>query len=216
MTTVWNQARRAARPQERIEPCGVNRTRQLGPAHRNPELGHLRVDQLDRERHAGHAHEQVALVDAQLDGALGRLERAGIDHLVCQRIRAPGVQVLGATVVSALGSTSEAHGFDVQNDKRKALNQFIRNSGVFDGVVEFDPAILDPVTGGMKTQFVHDTTVGGPGDKLHPNRLGYQAMGLSIDTLAQDSKALKQVETELETLESQWLALAAQLESAAP
>ena len=42
------------------------------------------------------------------------------------------------------------------------------------------------------------------------------AMGLSIDTLAQDSKALKQVETELETLESQWLALAAQLESAAP
>ena len=42
------------------------------------------------------------------------------------------------------------------------------------------------------------------------------AMGLSIDTMAQDSKALKQVETELETLESQWLALAAQLESAAP
>jgi hypothetical protein len=34
--------------------------------------------------------------------------------------------------------------------------------------------------------------------------------------MAQDSKALKQVETELETLESQWLALAAQLESAAP
>jgi lysophospholipase L1-like esterase len=104
--------------------------------------------------------------------------RTGVSRL---RERIPGVQVLGATVVSALGSTSEAHGFDVQNDKRKALNQFIRSSGVFDGVVEFDPAILDPVTGGMKTQFVHDTTVGGPGDKLHPNRLGYQAMGLSID-----------------------------------
>jgi lysophospholipase L1-like esterase len=69
----------------------------------------------------------------------------------------------------------------LQDTKRKALNQFIRTSGVFDGVVEFDPVILDPNTGGMKPQFVHDTTVGGPGDKLHPNRLGYQAMGLSID-----------------------------------
>jgi len=89
--------------------------------------------------------------------------------------------VLGATVVSALGSTSEAHGFSEQDEKRKVLNEFIRTSGVFDGVVEFDPAILDPDTGSMRPPFVHDTTVGGPGDKLHPNRLGYQAMGLSID-----------------------------------
>ena len=29
----------------------------------------------------------------------------------------------------------------------------------------------------MKTEFVPDNTVGGPGDKLHPNRMGYQAMG---------------------------------------
>jgi lysophospholipase L1-like esterase len=99
------------------------------------------------------------------------------------RLRAclPGVQVLGATVVSALGSTSDAHGSAAQNDQRLALNQFIRSGGVFDGVVEFDPVTLDPVTGGLKPEFVHDTTVGGPGDRLHPNRLGYQAMGMNID-----------------------------------
>ncbi len=35
--------------------------------------------------------------------------------------------------------------------------------------------------GGMKAEFVPDNTVGGPGDKLHPNRFGYQAMGMAID-----------------------------------
>jgi len=28
---------------------------------------------------------------------------------------------------------------------------------------------------------VHNTTVGGAGDNLHPNRLGYVAMGMAID-----------------------------------
>jgi hypothetical protein len=33
----------------------------------------------------------------------------------------------------------------------------------------------------MRAEFVPDNTLGGPGDKLHPNRLGYLAMGLAID-----------------------------------
>jgi lysophospholipase L1-like esterase len=28
---------------------------------------------------------------------------------------------------------------------------------------------------------VHNTTTGGAGDRLHPNRLGYIAMGMAID-----------------------------------
>ena len=52
---------------------------------------------------------------------------------------------------------------------------------VFDGVTDFDGATLDPKTGGMKAEFVPDNTVGGPGDKLHPNRMGYQAMGMAIE-----------------------------------
>lgn len=99
------------------------------------------------------------------------------------RIRAkiPGVKVIGATLTSALGSTSEAHGFELQDEKRKKLNDFIRTGGVFDGVADFDRTTTDPQTGGMKAEFVPDNTVGGPGDKLHPNRMGYQAMGKAID-----------------------------------
>jgi lysophospholipase L1-like esterase len=104
--------------------------------------------------------------------------REGVARL---RARLPGVKVIGATVTTALGSTSAAHGFPEQDAKRKALNDFIRGSGVFDGVADFDQATLDPQTGQMRPLFVPDNTTGGPGDKLHPNRLGYLAMGAAVD-----------------------------------
>jgi lysophospholipase L1-like esterase len=104
--------------------------------------------------------------------------REGVARL---RAKIPGIRVLGATVVTALGSTSAAHGFPEQDEKRKRLNDFIRTSGVFDAVLDFDRATLDPQTGGLKPEFVPDSTAGGPGDKLHPNRVGYLAIATSID-----------------------------------
>src|SRR5215510_441308 len=97
------------------------------------------------------------------------------------RARQPQMRVIGATVVTALGASNPAHGFPEQNDKRKALNEFIRTSGLFDGVIDFDKATLDTQTGSLKAEFVPESTTGGPGDKLHPNRAGYLAMGMAID-----------------------------------
>ena len=97
------------------------------------------------------------------------------------RARIPGIRVIGATVTSALGSTSAAHGFAEQDAKRKALNDFIRSSGTFDAVVDFDRATLDPATGGMRAEFVPESTTGGAGDKLHPNRAGYVAMAAAVE-----------------------------------
>jgi lysophospholipase L1-like esterase len=106
----------------------------------------------------------------------------GMKEIVARlRARAPGVRVIGATVVSALGSSNAAHGSPEQDAKRKGLNEFIRTSGVFDGVADFDKATLDPQTGGLKAEFIPESTTGGPGDKLHPNRAGYLAIGLAID-----------------------------------
>src|SRR3954447_14499529 len=96
------------------------------------------------------------------------------------RDKLPGVRVIGATLVSALGSSAPAHGFPEQDEKRNRLNAFIRSSGVFDAVIDFDQATLDPQTGGLKREFVPGSTVGGPGDKLHPNRAGYLAMAMAI------------------------------------
>ena len=106
----------------------------------------------------------------------------GMKEVVARiRSKRPEIRVIGATVVSALGSSSAAHGFPEQDAKRKALNEFIRTSGTFDGVIDFDKATLDTATGGLKPEFVPESTTGGPGDKLHPNRTGYLAMGQAID-----------------------------------
>ena len=115
--------------------------------------------------------------NAEADAVIGGM-REGVARM---RAALPGVKVIGATLTSALGSTSAAHGFELQDQKRKTLNEFIRTSGVFDGVADFDRATTDPQTGGMKVEFIPDNTIGGPGDKLHPNRMGYQAMGMAID-----------------------------------
>jgi lysophospholipase L1-like esterase len=97
------------------------------------------------------------------------------------RARVPGVRVIGATLTSALNATNAAHGSKEQDDKRRALNAFIKSSGVFDAVADFDAVTLDPSTGEMKAEFIPESTTGGRGDKLHPNRAGYLAMGEAID-----------------------------------
>ena len=108
--------------------------------------------------------------------------KAGMKDIVTRlREKLPGIRVLGATVTSALGSSSAAHGFPEQDAKRKALNDYIRTSSLFDAVLDFDAATLDQGTGGMRAEFVPDSTTGGPGDALHPNRAGYLSMGSSID-----------------------------------
>jgi len=115
-------------------------------------------------------------------GATVEAVQAGMKETVRRiRSRIPTVRVIGATLTPALGATNPNHGFPEQDQKRKLLNEFIRTSGVFDGVVDFDHVITDPATGAMKEEFTHNTTTGGAGDKLHPNRLGYIAMGMAID-----------------------------------
>ncbi|UFN47970.1 GDSL-type esterase/lipase family protein [Roseomonas sp. OT10] len=103
-----------------------------------------------------------------------------------RRLRAgiPGVRVVAATLVPALGSSSAAHGHAEQDQKRRGLNAFLRDSGLFDAVVDFDSATMDAATGGLRPEMVPESTTGGPGDKLHPNRAGYLAMGGTIDPAA--------------------------------
>jgi lysophospholipase L1-like esterase len=115
--------------------------------------------------------------NASSDQVIGAMK----DGVARLRAKWPHVRVIGATVTSALGSSSAAHGFAEQDAKRKALNDFIRTSGTFDGVIDFDKVTLDPQSGGLKPEFIPESTAGGAGDKLHPNRTGYLAMGQAID-----------------------------------
>ena len=88
-----------------------------------------------------------------------------------------------AWLTGALNSTP-THGTPEVEAKRKEYNSFIRSAGIFDGVIDFDAIALDPKTSELKAEYQPNSTLGGPGDKLHPNRAGYAAMGSSIDVKA--------------------------------
>ena len=103
--------------------------------------------------------------------------REGVKRL---RASIPGVRIYMATLTGALNSTP-THGTPVVEAKRREYNEFIRSSGIFDGVIDFDAIVLDPKTGELKAEYQPNSTTGGPGDKLHPNRAGYAAMGNGID-----------------------------------
>jgi lysophospholipase L1-like esterase len=96
------------------------------------------------------------------------------------RERVRGIRVVGATVTSSLGATS-ASGTPENDARRKAVNEFIRTGRLFDSVADFDEATRDPQTGGLRAAFQPNSTTGGAGDRLHPNRAGYQAMGNAVD-----------------------------------
>jgi lysophospholipase L1-like esterase len=97
------------------------------------------------------------------------------------RARIPGVRVFMATLTSSLNSSNGGYGATAVDEKRRAYNQFIGTAGIFDGVIDFDATTFDASSGELKAAFQPNSSTGGPGDKLHPNRAGYMAMGLSID-----------------------------------
>lgn len=60
-------------------------------------------------------------------------------------------------------------------DQREAVNTWIRTSGEYDAVIDFDAVVQDP-TNPLQLLPAYDS-----GDHLHPNDIGYQAMAGSVD-----------------------------------
>ena len=114
-----------------------------------------------------------AEADAVIDGL-----KAGVKTL---REKIPGVKIFVATLTSSVNSTIGDYGKPEVDKKRRAYNAFVRSAGIFDGVIDFDAATYDAATTEIKAEFQPNSTTGGPGDKLHPNRAGYAAMANAID-----------------------------------
>jgi lysophospholipase L1-like esterase len=83
-----------------------------------------------------------------------------------------GLKIYGATLTPFDGA---AYFTQDGEAKRSALNQWIRTSGLYDGVIDFDVVVRDP-SAPTKIRSEFDS-----GDHLHPNDAGYKAMGDSID-----------------------------------
>ncbi len=88
------------------------------------------------------------------------------------RAHAHGLKIYGATITPYVG----AHYYAPKGEEmREAVNQWIRTSGVFDGVIDFDKAVADPAKANVIAP-AYDS-----GDHLHPDDAGYQKMADSID-----------------------------------
>ena len=173
--------------------AGIGGNQVVGPIDYSPEKpfpgGPSALSRLDRDVLAlsgvTHVIWLEGINDFSANGVKASFEqvRDGMKEGV-RRIRAKfkGVKIIGATLTPVAGTTASGHGTPDQDAKRRQLNEFIRNSGgTFDGVVDFDKATVDRATGGLRPEFVPNSTIGGPGDGLHPNRAGYAAMGDSVD-----------------------------------
>jgi lysophospholipase L1-like esterase len=88
------------------------------------------------------------------------------------RGHAKGVTVLGATLTPFFGGP---YFNEISERKRQAVNDWIRKSGAYDGVIDFDAALRDP-SDPKRLLPVYDS-----GDHLHPSEAGYKAMAEAID-----------------------------------
>lgn len=105
---------------------------------------------------------------------------AGMKELASRVREKGGMKIVGGTITPSLTANGNS-GTPDANQRRQAVNAFIRTGGLFDAVADFDAVTADPATGALREAFVPNSTVGGAGDRLHPNRAGYQAMGSAID-----------------------------------
>ena len=91
------------------------------------------------------------------------------------RAHEKGLKIYGGTLTPFEGTTIPGYFTPAGEVKRQSVNQWIRTSGAFDAVIDFDKAIRDPL---QPTRMLpaYDS-----GDHLHPNDAGYQAMANFID-----------------------------------
>ena len=89
-----------------------------------------------------------------------------------QQAHAAGVRIIGGTLLPDKGA---GYYSDSAEAIRQAVNTWIRTSGAFDGVVDFEKAVADPAEPGALSPAFDS------GDHLHPNEAGMQALANAVD-----------------------------------
>jgi lysophospholipase L1-like esterase len=145
----------------------------------SPRFGVKALDRLDRDvlGQAG-ARDVIVLLGindiGQLPHQFDANQIIGALRQIAARSHARHIRVFGGTLLP-FKNTTIANYYTPQGDvTRQAVNQWIRTSGAFDGVIDFDRTMRsasDP----LMLNAAFDS-----GDHLHPNDAGYHAMADSI------------------------------------
>ena len=100
---------------------------------------------------------------------------AGLAQLA-YRAHARGLKIYGCTLLPFENETFLPGAYTTDGEaKRQAVNGWMRDSGAFDAVIDFEKALRDP---GHPTRMLPDYDCG---DHLHPSDRGYDRLGDEID-----------------------------------
>jgi lysophospholipase L1-like esterase len=100
---------------------------------------------------------------------------AGLKQLAV-RAQTSGIKIFGGTLLPFENETFLPGAWTPERERtRQAVNEWIREGGAFDAVVDFDMALRDPEHPARMLP-IYDC-----GDHLHPSDLGYTKMGDAID-----------------------------------
>ena len=91
------------------------------------------------------------------------------------RAHVHGVKLIGVTITPFEGVVIPGYYSELKEATRQAVNKWIRTSGSFDGVIDFDAVLRDP---NHPTRLLPRFA---SKDHLHPNDAGYRAMADAID-----------------------------------
>jgi lysophospholipase L1-like esterase len=95
-------------------------------------------------------------------------------HQLIVRAHEAGLKIYGGTLTPFEGTTFSGYYTPEKELIRLAVNKWIRTSGEYDAVIDFDKAVRDPHHPGQLLP-TYDC-----GDHLHPNDAGYQAMADAV------------------------------------
>jgi lysophospholipase L1-like esterase len=115
---------------------------------------------------------QTTRSNAPPAGAVTAEDLIGPMKQMIEKARTHGIKVIGCTLTPYEGA---AYYSEKGEEVRQAVNRWIRTSGAFDAVVDFDAVIRDSAS---PKKFKQGFT---NGDNLHPNDAGYKAMADAVD-----------------------------------
>lgn len=149
----------------------------------NEGAGPAAISRIDRDVLSQSGVRYVIVLESIND--IGRLARLATpwDDITAQQLEMGLKQIVDAAHehgIKAIGATLTPYGgagysSEKGEQVREAVNDWIRHSGTFDGVVDFDKATQDPQNP------THFNAEYDSGDHLHPKDAGYKAMADSID-----------------------------------
>lgn len=163
-----------AGPTLSVVNAGLGGNRVLAPREGEPYYGVAALDRLERDVFAQTGVRTVILMEGVNDIGFDATAEDLIAGLaeIANRTHAAGLRILGGTITPFGGSFIET---EQRTQTWAAVNDWIRTSGTFDGVIDFaaataapgDPTTLNPA---------YDS-----GDHLHPNDAGTEAIANAID-----------------------------------